>query len=160
MSRIVRLFIVILVISLPFSTFRFFYAEAVENSWKIMADLPDSGLGPGVAVVDGKIYVIGGTGKGGYLSTNVEYDPAANNWTLRKPMPTPRASFGIAVYKNKIYCIGGGDGSDDGVTGVNEVYDLLTDTWETKRLMPTPRENICAHVVNGKIYVIGGKQTL
>ena len=157
-SRIVRLSIVILVISLSFSTFRFSHAEAVENSWKIMANLPDSGLGPGVAVVNGKIYVIGGTGKEGYLSTNVEYDPATNNWALRKPMPTPREAFGIAVYKNKIYCIGGGDGSDQGVTGVNEVYDPLTDTWETKRPMPTPREGICAQVVNGKIYVIGGSK--
>ena len=158
MIRIVRLFIIILVISLPFSAFLFSHTEAVENSWKIVADLPDSGLGPGVTVVEGKIYVIGGTYRGGYLSINVEYDPATNNWTLRKPMPTPRASFGIAVYKNKIYCIGGGDGSDEGVTGMNEVYDPLTDTWKTKRPMPTPRQGICAHVVNGKIYVIGGSK--
>jgi N-acetylneuraminic acid mutarotase len=133
-------------------------ATTTENSWTTMADMPTSRLGPGVAVVNGKIYVIGGTGGGGYINTNEEYNPATNTWATKKPMPTPRASFGIAVYQNKIYCIGGGVDSFEGVIGVNEVYDPLTDTWETKTSMPTAREFLCANVVNGKIYLIGGSK--
>jgi N-acetylneuraminic acid mutarotase len=103
-----------------------------------------------VAVVNGKIYAIGGDN----LATNEEYDPATDTWTFKAPMPTPRARFGIAVFQNKIYCIGGQNGN--GVTGVNEVYDPATDTWETKASMPTPRSGLQANVVSGKIYLIGG----
>lgn len=137
--------------------------SATENSWTTMASMPTGRLGAGVAVVNGKIYVIGGGGEGGYLGTNEEYDPATNTWVTKKPMPTPRAGFAIAVYKNKIYCIGGGPGNDwtvgfEEVTRMNEVYDPLTDTWETKTPMPTAREFLCANVVDGKIYLIGGSK--
>ena len=158
MDKIVRSLVIVFIISFSVSPFLVPHVEAIENSWKTMADMPTSRSGLGVAVVNGKIYVIGGTGGGGYLNTNEEYDPATNTWATKKPMPTPRASFGIAVYQNKIYCIGGGVDSFEGVTGVNEVYDPLTDTWTTKPSMPTAREFLCANVVNGKIYLIGGSK--
>jgi N-acetylneuraminic acid mutarotase len=110
--------------------------------------------GVGVAVVNGKIYAIGGAGKGGFRAFNEEYDPATDTWTFKASMPTPRSSFGIAVYQNKIYCMGGYIPED--ATGVNEVYDPATDTWETKAPMPTARLNLQASIVNGKIYLIGG----
>jgi N-acetylneuraminic acid mutarotase len=133
------------------------------GSWETMSPVPQGRLGPGVAAVNGKIYVIGGTGEGGYLNTNEEYDPATNTWTTKKPMPTPRSGFGIAVYQNKIYVIGGGPGGDwtvgfEEVTRMNEVYDPETDTWETKTPMSTAREFLCANAVNGKIYLIGGSK--
>jgi N-acetylneuraminic acid mutarotase len=108
----------------------------------------------GMAVVNGKIYAIGGANQEGFRATNEEYDPATNNWTFKAPMPTPRSAFGVALYHNKIYCIGGY--IPGGATGVNEVYDPATDTWETKAPMPTPNLNLQANVVNGKIFLIGG----
>jgi energy-converting hydrogenase Eha subunit A len=127
-------------------------ANAAENSWKTMALMPTARVGLCVAVVNGKIYAIGGQHMGGVLGVNEMYDPAANTWVTKKPMPTPRSNFAIAVFHNKIYCIGG----LLPYTGVNEVYDPATDTWETKQPMPTPRGASSACVVNGKIYVIGG----
>lgn len=103
---------------------------------------PQSGLR--AAVVNGKIYAIGG-------AVNYEYDPATDTWAIKKSMPTQRHEFGIAVYENKIYCIGGS------YKGINEVYDPETDTWETKSSMPTNRSQLEANVVNGKIYLIGGR---
>jgi N-acetylneuraminic acid mutarotase len=108
----------------------------------------------GVAVVDGKIYAIGGASGDGFLSNNEEYDPATNSWTSKASIPTARSAFGIAVYQNKIYCLGGY--VKGGATGVNEVYDPATDTWETKKAVPTPTLNIRANVVDGKFYLIGG----
>ena len=124
-----------------------------------MADMPTGRLGLGVAVVNGKMYAIGGANENGFLNTNEEYDPATNTWVSKKPMPTPRGAFGIAAYQNKIYVIGGGGefGLEE-VTGVNEVYDPSTDTWENKASMPTARASLCANVVTGKIYLIGGSK--
>lgn len=137
-------------------------AEVAENSWKSKASMQVARFGLGVAVVNGKIYAIGGSTRtggggtqngplpstGGTVGTNEEYDPATDAWTFKAPMPIPMESFGVAVYQNKIYCIGG---------GVNEVYDPRTDTWETKEPMPTARYYLQANVVNGKIYLIGGQ---
>jgi N-acetylneuraminic acid mutarotase len=128
--------------------------HAAEDSWVLKAPMRVARGGLGVAVVNGKIYAIGGVSSNGFLATNEVYDPATNTWTSKEPMPTPRSAFGIAVYQNKIYCLGGYIPED--ATGANEVYDPATDTWETKAPMPTPTLNLQANVVNGKIYLIGG----
>jgi N-acetylneuraminic acid mutarotase len=137
-----------LLVALPIETVR-----AAEN-WEILSDMPTGILGPGVAAVNGKIYVIG-------ASTNEEYDPTTDTWTNKRPMPTRRGQFAIAVYQNKIYVIGGGGNFGlEEVTGKNEVYDPLTDTWKTKAPMPTARQFMDANVVDGKIYVIGGSKPI
>ena len=128
---------------------------AVEDSWVSKAPMHEARSGVGVAVVNGKIYAVGGAGTSGFCAFNEEYDPATDTWMFKTPMPTPRSDFGIAVYHDKIYCIGGytieGAGTD-----VNEVYDPATDSWETKASMPSARLGLQANIVNGKIYLIGG----
>ncbi len=130
--------------------------RATEDSWTTMEPMPTARAWLGVAVVDGKIYAIGGS----YGSNGVEeYDPVTNTWSTKTPMPTPRIFFGIAVVENKIYIIGGDSGNwtaGETLTNVNEVYDPLTDTWETRTSMPTKRLGLSASVVDGKIYCIGG----
>jgi N-acetylneuraminic acid mutarotase len=133
--------------------------RATEDSWITLESMPTARTSLGVAVVDGKIYAIGGY-NGSYLAVNEMYDPAADTWITKEPMPTPRHSFGIAVYQNKIYLFGGktrsSDSESSGITGGTEVYDPSTDTWETKTSMPTPRSSLCASAINNKIYLIGG----
>jgi N-acetylneuraminic acid mutarotase len=134
--------------------------RAVEDSWETMAEMPTARSGLGVAVVDGKIYAIGGyldqISFSGHLGTNEMYDPATDTWETKESMPTARNRFGIAVVQNKIYVIGGE--TDEGYTGVNEVYDPLTDTWETRTPMPTVRADLSANVVDDKICLIGGTE--
>jgi N-acetylneuraminic acid mutarotase len=137
-----------------------------ESTCVDKASLPTARAYPGAAVVDGKIYVIGGRTES--LSThgfgaNEMYDPATNTWTAKAPMPSCRGLFGIAVYQNKIYCIGGeyyNRGPPGTVTvGTVEVYDPQTDTWENKSSMPTARNRPQLSVVDGKIYALGGINT-
>ena len=123
--------------------------------------MPTSRINFGAAVVEGKIYAIGGQSGHG-MAWNEMYDPQTDNWTTKAPMPTPRTSFGTAVYQNRIYVMGGQADSEAGYYGIaeaNEVYDPDTDTWKNKTAMPTRRYGINANVVNGKIYVIGGKNS-
>jgi N-acetylneuraminic acid mutarotase len=124
--------------------------DTAENTWVTKAPMHVARSNLGVAVVDGKIYAIGGlAGNGVVTGANEVYDPETDTWSSRKSMPTPRAYFATAVYQSKVYCIGG-------TGGANEVYDPATDTWENKTAMPTPRFALQANVVNGKIYLIGG----
>jgi N-acetylneuraminic acid mutarotase len=136
-------------------------ARADGDFWVSRASMPVASRSFGAAVVDGKVYVIGGKNAGNYLHVNEEYDPATDTWTTRASMPTPRYYLAVAVYQNKIYCIGGSNGTDpitgaDTVTGANEVYDPATNTWASKVPMPTARDGLIVNVVNGKIYLIGG----
>jgi len=147
--------------------------DVAEDTWAAKAPMHQARAGLGVAVVNGKIYAIGGSTAsgtyrpdafaGGFVGTNEEYDPATDTWTTKASMPTPRDYFAIVAYQNKIYCIGGAVGYtvDERTgfysyitSGVNEVYDTLTDTWETRAPMPDDAMAIQAHVVNGKIYVM------
>jgi hypothetical protein len=139
--------------------------------WVSKAPMQEARSDVGVAVVNGKIYAIGGRNSTYSLVSNNEmYDPSSDTWTTLASMPTARARFGIAACQNKIYVIGGTTGSVpivgglalavSVVTGVNEVYDPATDTWETKAQMPTARDVLKANVVDGKIYLIGGSSGL
>jgi N-acetylneuraminic acid mutarotase len=139
-------------------------AEVTEDSWVAKAPMHVARGKLGVAVVNGKIYAIGGDARSGeypyvgsVVDTNEEYDPENDTWTFKASMPTPRYGFAIAVYQNKIYCIGGITRTGWVGTAANEVYDPATDTWENKTAMPTARFELQANVVNGKIYLIGGK---
>lgn len=130
--------------------------NVTRDFWTTKRPMPTARSRFGIAVVNGKIYVIGGY-NGSILNVNEMYDPATDTWTRKRPMPTPRYDFGIAVYQNKIYCIGGFVSLEEEPTHANEVYDPITDTWETKNPMPTPRAQLTANTVNGKIYLIGGR---
>ena len=122
--------------------------DPAENTWVTKAPMHVARSNLGVAVVNSKIYAIGGSvGNGVVTGANEEYDPERDTWTLRKSMPTPQSDFGVEVYQDKIYCIGG---------AVNEVYDPATDTWEKRAPLPTPRTSFVTVVYNDRIYVIGG----
>lgn len=141
---------------------------ASGDSWASKAPMNKARGYMGVAVVNGRMYAIGGdngpdvgnvspgTGRTrNVVSTNEEYNPATDTWALKASMPTPRAGFGVAVYKDKIYCIGGWTYTNEYLnTGVNEVYDTATDTWEIKASMSTTNALLTANVVNGRIHVV------
>jgi len=120
-------------------------APVAENSWVSKVPMHQAKNSLGVAVVNGKIFAIGGSTESGVVGTNEEYDPVSNMWTFKAPMPTPSNGFVTAVCQTKIYCLG---------AGINEVYNTQTNKWENKS--PLRILIAQANVVNDKIYVIGG----
>ncbi|MDO9098650.1 MAG: MopE-related protein, partial [Candidatus Methanoperedens sp.] len=62
---------------------------------------------PAAAVVNNKIYVIGGWISSGAVATVEVYDPATNTWTNESSMPTARYLLAAEVVNNRIYAIGG-----------------------------------------------------
>ena len=112
-------------------------------------------------VVDGKIYVIGGTT--GVFQSSADttsivevYDPLIDTWAEKAPTPTPRWGLATSAVNGKIYAIGGSPGLDAISLSTVEEYDPLTDTWTGKAPMPSARSRLVAVAVNGKIYAIGG----
>jgi N-acetylneuraminic acid mutarotase len=125
------------------------------SSWTTLTSMPTSRGDFGITVVEGKIYVIGGTNENNEpLSTVEVYNPLTNEWASKMSMITPRSGFATAVFNNKIYVFGGSTGS--GYTGNTEVFDPEANSWEPAASLPTPRAALTAAVVDNCIYVIGG----
>lgn len=87
----------------------------------------------GVAVMGGRLYVVGGR-DGSVCHRSVEcYDPHTNKWTLRAPMNKRRGGVGVGVCNGYLYALGGHDcpASNPSVcrTETVERYDPGTDTW-------------------------------
>merc|ERR1711965_706562 len=84
-----------------------------------------------VAVLDGKLYAVGGyNDDDGRLSSVERYDPAANAWEAVAPMATARAfpfAPGVAVLDGKLYAVGGSGG---GALSSVERYDPALNAWE------------------------------
>ena len=141
--------------------------SVVAGEWKVISQLPTKRSAFSTAVVDGKIYVIGGTlfenersGPFG-LSTVEVYNPQNNSWKSVADMPTPRSNAEAAVVDGKIYVVGGFTATDrrmesTKILKVVEVYDPQSDTWERKQDMSQPRLSFGIGVVEREIYVMGG----
>ena len=126
--------------------------------WFYKKELPSPRYGFGTAVVNGRIYVIGGSEGVNSLAEVLEYDPLPDTWTRKADMPTPRRDLAVTVWDNKIYALGGVAG--DSKFKNNEVYDPLTDTWDSLAPAPGAFTWSTANAVNGKIYFIGGSLSM
>ncbi len=131
-----------------------------QGVWTTKAPMPTARQGLGVAVVNNKLYALGGaTGVGTFdvVDTVEAYDPATDTWSTKAPMPTARYGVRAGVINGLLYAVGGSRfGSCGGFVATLEVYDPQTNTWTTKTSMPTARCATGVGVVNGILYVAGG----
>ncbi|MFQ5910907.1 MAG: PKD domain-containing protein, partial [Thermoplasmata archaeon] len=135
--------------------------DPVTGEWKSKAGMPTPRAAFGIAVVDGKVFAIGGyhfMPMSFYRALNVTevYDPITDTWTTRSPMPTSRSFLALAALDRKIYAIGGAEDPR-----LIEVYDVDTDTWTTATEMPPMPSNrslrgVSAVALAGRAYVMGG----
>jgi hypothetical protein len=136
--------------------------DPATNSWSALASMPTARDHFHAAVVDGKIYAIGGRQKDIAATTGVNqvYDIANNTWATGKaPLPTLRGGFAMGRVGRELFVIGGEgpDGSGGAKTFDNvEAYNVDTDTWRSLAPMPNPRHGISAAVCNGGIYLAAG----
>jgi N-acetylneuraminic acid mutarotase len=135
--------------------------DPAADIWTTKADMPTARTLSAIAVVDGRIYVIGGVLDYAVLSAVEAYDPATDTWTRKADMPTARYHAAACVVDGRIYVSGGAtkwglaSGNFSCVPTV-EVYDPATDTWTQASDMPRVRMTHSSSVVAGKMYIIGG----
>jgi len=105
-------------------------------------------------VVNGQLYVAGGTNNSGSLNNLEWYNPAANSWIDQAPMPTTRTRPGAGAVNGILYVLGGQNGTTYNTV---EAYNPTTNTWSTVAPMPTARAGLSVAVINGILYAIGGE---
>ena len=105
-----------------------------------MAPMPSARTYVCTAVLDGKLYAVGGQSEAdGTLSNLVErYDLATKSWEEVAPMAEARHAPAVAVLNGKLYAVGGFNDDADDLSSV-ERYDPATNAWEAVAAMGTKR---------------------
>jgi N-acetylneuraminic acid mutarotase len=105
--------------------------DIATNTWSTRAPMPTARSGTGIAVVDGRVHVLGGEGWiddfGGVFRAHEVYDPTTNSWSRAARMITPRHGFAAAEIGKTIYAISGvnnaGGAGTLSVVAVNEIFE-------------------------------------
>lgn len=108
----------------------------------------------GTAVVDEKIYVIGGFDGTEYFNSVRCFDPIQKTWKEVAPMYTQRCYVSVTVLDGFIYALGGYDGRVRLSTA--ERYDPTLNQWTIIAPMSRQRSDASVATLNGKLYVLGG----
>ena len=88
------------------------------------APMPTARGGAAAGVINGVLYVVGGTTGGGTTLRGLEaYDPATNTWTTKAPLPTARFGMASDVINGRFY-VAGGVGSGDVIADVEDSLRL------------------------------------
>lgn len=135
-------------------------AQDNPQGWHTLADddHPTNRHENAAAVVDDKLYLIGGRGE-----RPVEmYNPSTQSWEEKATPPLPMHHFQAVAYDGKIYVIGALTGDypyEDPILNVY-IYHPQTDRWTKGPEIPEDRRRGAAGAVayDGKIYVAGGIQ--
>lgn len=108
----------------------------------------------GVAVLEGKLYAIGGYNGKERLNTVEVYDSKLKRWNKVKPMSYQRSAVGAAPLEGYLYVCGGYDGTSS--LNAVERYSSRLDRWDVMANMNYHRSAAGIVAFDGFIYVLGG----
>ncbi|MBO0871722.1 MAG: carboxypeptidase regulatory-like domain-containing protein, partial [Micromonosporaceae bacterium] len=128
------------------------------DSWSPVADMLFGVSAAGVAVLDGKIYVVGGCrGDCAPSSTSTQvYDPASDTWTQAADYPTPVTFESCAGIAGELVCAGGLNANTGQSLRSTYVYNPGSDTWTQTADMPVALWGSAYGGANDKLQVATG----
>ncbi|GAB1309813.1 hypothetical protein MFIFM68171_00023 [Madurella fahalii] len=138
-----------------------------SNAWKQGAPTPIVLNHPNTAVVDGKIYVLGGlTGTWVWPAARTAwvYDPQNDRWSPLAAMSAAdaRGSAATGVYNGTIYLAGGILAGNGPTVDTVSAYHIASDTWisvpEQAAHLPAARDHMAYAQIGTKLYILGGRE--
>ncbi|HET7855890.1 MAG TPA: kelch repeat-containing protein [Gaiellaceae bacterium] len=137
-----------------------------KGAWTTLTPMPEQRAAGGAAVVNGKLYVVGGTtsatigaprAANDLATATLVYDIARDSWS-RAPGPTKREHLGVTALNGIIYAVGGRLGGADTNMQVFESFTPSARAW--RRLAPVPgRRGGTAVAATGRTIVSVGGET-
>ncbi|CAO2653374.1 Nn.00g027850.m01.CDS01 [Neocucurbitaria sp. VM-36] len=147
-----------------------------NDTWTTKAPVPRALNHLNAAVVNGKIYVLGGLAETGEklrtwraVPDSWVYSPSTDSWEEVPGLPAgeARGSAAVGVYKHAIYLAGGlidtelFPGGKEHAVPIVSIFDTRTSTWlpvpDATRNIPESRDHAGAAVVGSKMYILGGR---
>uniref|UniRef100_A0AAX7UTR6 BACK domain-containing protein n=2 Tax=Astatotilapia calliptera TaxID=8154 RepID=A0AAX7UTR6_ASTCA len=130
-----------------------------DVEWRRLTEIPDKPkFRHGVAVMDGKLYVIGGCffyAKDDIMKTAYSYDPVNDCWKRLADMQEFRSNLSVVVRESHLYAIGGDKDINTNVDSV-EMYNPDTDSWSFVQPLDLALSGHAAAIINGEIFISGG----
>lgn len=140
--------------------------DPAQGRWSAIAQAPTARNSAAAAVIDGRLFVVGGRqalkqADGSLRQVNVAslevYDPQTDRWTTRAPMPQAQGGLAAAAYRGRLYVFGGEQWAPEQKVYADAwVYDPASDRWSMLPPLPTPRHGLGAATVGDRIHVFGG----
>lgn len=134
--------------------------DPATNTFRERSHGPEGLTHQGVAVLNGKIYLVGGFAGGHHSIPSAgvySYDPAADKWQTLAPLPDKMGGISLAAVGGMIHVVGGRYMGEEGTLPVHLVYNPATNAWGKATPVPTSRDHAGVFVVDGKIHVIAGR---
>ncbi|XP_034840229.1 actin-binding protein IPP [Maniola hyperantus] len=128
--------------------------DLYKREWEELAPMGIARIQPGVAMLSGRVYAVGGEQGSQILANGEVYNPQTDKWSNIAPMKEARCEFGLTAWNGNLFAFGGWVGSDMGSSV--EVYDPASDEWTLTGEMPEPRFGMGVVNFEGLIYVVGG----
>jgi N-acetylneuraminic acid mutarotase len=120
------------------------------HGWRDLAALPEPRHHGMAAVVDSRLFVIGGYSVAGDPTTTV-WELVDDEWADRSPLPGPVAAGAAVAMDKSIYVVGGTP------RGGLYRYDVVGDAWSEVPGPSRPREHVAAAAFDGEIWAIAGR---
>ncbi|XP_024884942.1 kelch-like protein 5 [Temnothorax curvispinosus] len=127
--------------------------------WRSICPMSVQRCEVGVAVLNDKLYAVGGKGISSCLDTVECYDPHTNKWTPCAPMSKRRCRVGVGVVNGCLYALGGYETYSASITSrldCVERYDPKTDTWTMVAPMSVPRTSVGVCELGDRLMAVGG----
>ncbi|HZC53462.1 MAG TPA: DUF1668 domain-containing protein, partial [Mycobacterium sp.] len=125
------------------------------SQWRSLPDAPTARLMMAWAVLNNKIWVIGGLQNGVALQTVESYDPHSGAWETGPPLPIPLHHAAAATYRGEVVVLGGA--SDNLANASNRVFALRGGNWVELPSLTHARAALAAAVVGDKLVAVGGQ---
>jgi N-acetylneuraminic acid mutarotase len=135
--------------------------DPVANMWATLAPMPTARGAGAAAVIDDKIYVVGGRPPA--ENAFEVYDISDDAWMPLPDLPTAandRNHLAATAIGGKVYVAGGRyDGGSVGsmMTDRLDIYDPMTNMWAPGQALPRPRGGVNGIAANGCFFVWGGE---
>ncbi|WP_241825599.1 carboxypeptidase regulatory-like domain-containing protein [Micromonospora sp. CB01531] len=130
--------------------------DPATNVWTTAATNPNPLAGSAVAVLDGRMYVVGGCVLMECGTTDVMvYDPATDSWSHAADYPEPISWESCGAISGALYCAGG-ESKSRGTTRHTYGYDPHTDSWSPAADMPIDLWGSGYTTAQGRLLLSGG----
>nr|CAB3260019.1 kelch-like protein 5 [Phallusia mammillata] len=129
--------------------------NARTNRWNQIAHMTGRRLQFGVAVLDDKLYVVGGRDGLKTVNTVECFNSRTKTWSVMPPVGTHRHGLAVAVLKGPMYAVGGHDGWS--YLNTVERWDPQARAWNYVAPMSVSRSTVGVAVLMDKLYAVGGR---
>src|SRR5262249_37736163 len=129
--------------------------DPASNRWEHRAPMPTARSGIAAAVLEGRMFVLGGEAPAGTFNQVQAYDDRSNGWSNHARMPTGRHGLGAAAVAGRVYVVSGGPTPGGSGSGANESFVPGGRCRPPER---APNQNNSG-LSQGPVHLFGGKLT-